>query len=214
MAERNYYDMALHRHVRKENQSPGDNEDKNEKARMELYDWLQCILIALLSAVLLFVFIGTTMSIDGVSMERTLIGGDRVILSNLFYTPNNGDIIVFHSPAERYADTPLVKRVIALEGQQVYIDFDLGNVYVNGVMLVEEYIDMLTTARHDFEGPVIVPEGHVFVLGDNRNQTIDSRSSVIGFVDDRHIIGRVLIILIPGVDRNGVRDWSRFGTII
>jgi signal peptidase I len=197
--------------------SPKKEEQRqDEKAvnmRMELYDWLHCILTALLVAVLLFIFVGRNINVDGISMEGTLIHGDRLIVSNLFYTPSNGDIIVFHSPTLRFAGTPLVKRVIAIPGQEIDFDFDRGHVIVDGVILQEDYIppDVLTTSRGNFEGPRVIPEGYVFVLGDNRNFTIDSRHDDIGLVDTRYILGRVLMVMVPGVDNNGIREWNRVG---
>ena len=187
------------------------SKDKVSKIRMEAFDWLQTLLTALLIAVLLFVFVGRMINVSGSSMEGTLLNGDQVIVSNLFYTPRNGDIIIFYSPHPRFED-PLVKRVIGTPGQVVDIDFETGNVYIDGVVIYEPYINELTTARIDFDGPVTVPEGYVFVLGDNRNRTADSRSNEIGFVDDRYILGRVLMVLIPGTERDGTRDWSRIGS--
>jgi len=190
------------------------NEEKNEDAsfrvRMELYDWLQCIVTAIICGVLIFVFLGRTISVDGRSMQQTLQHNDRVIMSNLFYTPANGDIVVFRSPAEQF-DYPLVKRVIAIEGQIVDIDFSTGDVYVDGNLIDEPYIHTMTTSRHDFHEPLIVPKGHVFVMGDNRNSSTDSRDNVVGPVDTRYILGKVLFVLIPGSDEYGNRDWSRFG---
>jgi len=186
------------------------HEDKDKKARMELYDWIQTIVTALILAVLIFVFVGRRISVDGYSMSRTLIHTDQVIISNLFYTPRNGDIIVFQSPSPMFAD-PLVKRIIAIPGQEIDIDFTTGNVYVDGVVIYEPYIHTSTINRHDFVGPITIPDGYVFVLGDHREFTIDSRSNSIGLVDDRYILGRVLMIMIPGVGRDGTRDWSRFG---
>jgi signal peptidase I len=196
--------------------SPQTELGQDEKAvamRMELYDWLHCVLTALLAAVLIFIFVGRNINVDGSSMEGTLIHGDRLIVSNLFYTPSNGDIIVFHSPTLRFAGTPLVKRVIAIPGQEIDFDFDRGHVIVDGMILQEDYLDpgLLTTAQGNFVGPKVIPDGYVFVLGDNRNLTIDSRHDDIGLVDTRYILGRVLMVMVPGVDNDGIREWSRIG---
>jgi len=191
------------------------NEEANDKAtrvRMELYDWIQCIVTAIICGVLIFVFLGRTIGVDGRSMLQTLRHNDRVIISNLFYTPANGDIIVFQSPAEQF-EFPLVKRVIAIENQVVDIDFESGNVYVNNVLLNEPYIAAVTTAKNDFTGPLTIPPGFVFVLGDNRNSSTDSRDNVVGLVDTRYILGKVLLVLIPGADDIGNRDWNRFGFV-
>jgi len=184
--------------------------EKVARVRMELYDWLQCVVTAIICGVLIFVFAGRTIGVDGRSMLQTLRHNDRVVISNLLYSPGNGDIVVFRSPSEQFA-FPLVKRVIAVAEQTVNIDFDNGNVFVDGMLLDEPYISAITTSRHDFSGPVTVPRGFVFVMGDNRNSSTDSRSNVVGLVDTRYILGKVLFVLIPGPDDSGNRDWNRFG---
>jgi len=188
-----------------------DEEDQANKTRMELYDWLQCVVSAIICGVFIFVFIGRTIGVDGLSMQQTLQHNDRVVMSNLFYTPSSGDIVVFRSPAERFNGIPLVKRVIAIEGQTIDMDFDTGDVFVDGNVCIEPYINTLTTNREDFTGPVTIPEGFVFVMGDNRNRSTDSRDNQVGLVDTRYILGKVLFILIPGEDDYGRRDWGRFG---
>jgi signal peptidase I len=187
------------------------SEDKPNKTHMELYDWIQCIVTALVCGVLIFVFIGRTIGVDGYSMVQTLQNNDRVIMSNLFYTPTNGDIVVFRSPAEKFNGVPLVKRVIATAGETVDIKFDTGEVFVNGVLQYEPYIHTMTTSSYDFTGAVTIPSGYVFVLGDNRASSTDSRDKQVGLVDTRYILGKVLFILIPGADDVGHRDWNRFG---
>ena len=195
-------------------QSEEPEEDVSEKTRMELYDWLQCIVAAVIVGIFIFVFIGRPIGVDGDSMLNTLHNQDRVIMSNLFYTPSNGDIIVFQSPSATFGGTPLVKRVIALGGQTVDIDFDRSEVIVNGVVLPDTYIrDTTTYNRHRFQGPMMVPYGHVFVLGDNRNSSTDSRDPQVGFVDTRYILGRVHFMAIPGGSGFTGRDWSRVGFV-
>jgi len=184
--------------------------DKAARVRMELYDWIQCVVTAIICGVLIFVFIGRTIGVDGRSMLQTLRHNDRVIISNLFYTPANGDIIVFQSPAEQF-EFPLVKRVIAVENQEVYIDFDTGIVYIDNIP--EPNPPAVTTSQNDFTGPVTIPPGFVFVLGDNRNSSTDSRDNVVGLIDTRYILGKVLLVLIPGADDFGNRDWGRFGFV-
>ena len=187
--------------------------DKADKAGMDAFDWLQCIVTALVCGIFIFVFIGRTIGVDGRSMLQTLHHNDRVVMSSLFFTPKYGDIIIFHSSAEDFGGTPLVKRVIAVAGQTVDIDFDKNEVYVDGKMLDEPYINEPTRSRSDFKGPVTVPEGYVFVMGDNRNNSSDSRDHRVGMVDTRYILGKVLFLLIPGGDRDHPRDWRRFGLI-
>jgi len=198
----------------RESESEDDPDAGASKVRMELYDWLQCIVSAVLCGIFIFVFFGRTIGVEGDSMRQTLHWNDRVIMMNLFYSPKNGDIVVFKSPSDAFGGTPLVKRVIAVEGQTIDIDFDTGEVYVNGVIQTEPYINELTHSRLSFEGPVIVPDGHVFVMGDNRNHSSDSRdTSRVGMVDTRYILGKVLFILIPGQDEFSARDWRRIGSV-
>jgi len=189
-------------------------EDKAKKVRMELYDWIQCVVTALICGVLIFIFIGRTIGVDGTSMMQTLQDYDRVIMSNLLYTPKNGDIIVFRAPNETFHDTPLVKRVIAIAGQTIDINFETGGVYVDGILRNEPYINTRTTSKHDFEGQITIPDGYVFVMGDNRNSSTDSRDNKVGLVDTRYILGKVHFVLIPGAGADGRRDWNRFGWIV
>lgn len=186
---------------------------KKGSSRMELFDWVSCIVTALIFGVLIFVFLGRTIGVDGRSMLQTLYHNDRVIMSNLMYTPGNGDIVVFQSASEMFHGTPLVKRVIAIEGQTIDICDDTGGVYIDGRALSEPYIQSATTGRLDFDGPVTIPTGYVFVMGDNRLSSTDSREDVVGLVDTRQILGRVSFVLVPGADHAGNRDWSRFGFV-
>ena len=193
-----------------ENDIPEEKDNKTERVRMELYDWLQCIVTAIICGVLIFVFAGRTIGVDGRSMLRTLHHNDRVVISNLFYNPGNGDIVVFQSPSDQFS-FPLVKRVIAVAGQTVSIDFETGSVFIDGALIDEPYISSETINKHDFNEPVTIPKGYVFVMGDNRGSSTDSRDRAVGLVDTRYVLGKVLFVLIPGMDDNGSRDWSRFG---
>lgn len=151
----------------------------------------------------------------GPSMYDTLIEGDRLLLvsSSIYRNPKQGDIVVCSK--DTFDDgTCFVKRVIATEGQMVYIDFDAGIVYVDGFELKEDYIFSPTTREEGVQFPVKVEEGHVFVLGDNRGSSTDSRSPVIGQVDCREIVGKAIMIMSPG--DNGGREkpqWGRVGWI-
>ena len=193
----------------------GESEPDSDsnRVRMEIYDWLQCIVSAVICGIFIFVFIGRTIGVEGDSMLQTLHWYDRIVMTNLFYTPKNGDVIVFRPPTDAFGDTPLVKRVIAVEGQTLDINFETGEVFVNGVVIDEPYINELTITRLSFEGPIVIPEGHVFVMGDNRNRSSDSRDSRVGLVDTRYILGKVLFVLIPGADRYTPRDWRRVGPV-
>lgn len=187
---------------------------KKQKAAVDsgmgLYDWLQCIVSAVVAGILLFVFVGRVDAIKGTSMMQTLQDGDSVILSNLFFTPKYRDIVFIKSDAY---ETPIVKRVIATAGQLVDIDFEKGVVSVDGAELKEDYINTPTTLQMSFEGPVTVPEDHVFVLGDNRNDSSDSRDNRVGMINVRDILGKVYFILLPGMNHDAKRDWSRIGPV-
>jgi signal peptidase I len=141
-------------------------------------------------------------------MNNTLIHGERVIITNLFYEPKAGDIVVISRNKENSIFTatkdnePIIKRVIALEGQTVDIDFEAGIVYVDGIALDEPYTKTPTNTRSDVQFPVIVDEGCVFVLGDNRGNSLDSRSTRVGCVDERYIVGKVLFRFFP------LGDWK------
>ena len=148
---------------------------------------------------------------DGTSMLQTLQNKDKVVMSNLFYTPEYGDIVVIKT--DFFGDTPIVKRIIATAGQTIDINFETGTVTVDGVVLEEDYINTPTNDREDFNGPITVPEGYVFVMGDNRDYSTDSRSSYVGLVDTRRILGKVYWVIIPGIDEDGTRDWSRIGSV-
>lgn len=185
---------------------------KLKERRGEMFDWVQSLVVALLICVLVFTFVIREVSVSGTSMINTLYDGDRILISNLFYSPRQGDVVVLRK--ESFSAEPIVKRVIALEGQTVDIDFEAGIVYVDGQALNEPYIYEPTRRRIDFDEPVTVPEGCVFVMGDNRNGSTDSRDLRIGCVDVRLIMGKALLIAIPGVDLDDSgRDWSRIGVI-
>ena len=170
-------------------------EKRRKRMGAEIYEWLQCIVAALLFCVISFSFFVRIIGILGPSMQPNFYEGDRVILSNLFFEPERGDIIVLRK--ESFQDEPIIKRVIATEGQTVDIDFEAGIVYVDGTALIEPYVNEPTYLPLDFVGPVTVPEGNVFVMGDNRNHSSDSRHVRIGFVDERYIIGKVLLRVMP-----------------
>lgn len=176
-----------------------DNEKKvsteNATKRGNVYEWIQCIIMALIVCVVVFVFFVRLVDVVGSSMYPTLENGDKMIVTDVFYKPKYGDIVVFQK--DEYADYALVKRVIATEGQTVEIDFDRHIVYVDGKKLDEPYIAEPTANKIDFTGIQVVPEGCVFVMGDNRNASTDSRDKRIGMVDTRDIIGKVVYVAFP-----------------
>ena len=169
--------------------------EKEKKKKSETFDWLQCIVTALVACVLIFVFAFRVVGVEGGSMEDTLIEGDKLIITKLFFEPEYGDIVVLRK--DTFSTKPIVKRIIATEGQVVEIDFDEGVVYVDGVALDEPYTKTPTNSRQDFIRRVEVPEGCVFVMGDNRNRSTDSRTETIGCVDTRYILGEVVVRLLP-----------------
>ncbi len=183
---------AAEEKAEREKLSPG------ERTRREIYDWTQSLMAALIFCVLLFSFGIRLIDVHGPSMQPNLYEGNKMLVSNLFYTPKAGDIVVFRNVDENGTEKALVKRIIATEGQEVNIDFDNGTVFVDGVPLDEPFVaEPIYKSKQDFIGPKTVPEGCVFVLGDNRNSSHDSRSNDIGMVDARLIIGRVYAVVYP-----------------
>ncbi|MBQ4129319.1 MAG: signal peptidase I [Ruminococcus sp.] len=169
-------------------------------ASLSLFDWANSIIVAIVAVVILLTFCFRLINVDGTSMESTLINRDKVIVTELFYTPENGDIVVI-SHGEEY-DKPLVKRVIATEGQTLNIDFDNNKVYVDGELVDEPYIQG-ETIRGDAEIPEVIPEGKVFVLGDNRPISLDSRYHEVGLIDVDSIIGKAQFVIIPHSYKEG-----------
>lgn len=194
-----------------------DNQSvRTAKVSKDLFDWVDTVVIALISVVIIFTFFFRIATIVGPSMQNTLYSGERVVISNLFYEPKYGDIVVisrninnnFDKPIQ--GNEPIIKRVIATEGQYVDIDFAEGIVYVGPDLahmtpLKEPYTKAPTTRYFDVEFPLYVEEGRVFVLGDNRNDSLDSRDSSIGIVDERYILGKAICRIWP-FDRIGGID--------
>ncbi len=184
---------------------------KKPQAKREIFEWLEIVVTAVTVVIILFTFIFKVVTISGNSMLNTLHNGERILISNLFYEAERGDIVVIsrnsdNSTEYKNSETCIIKRVIATEGQVVDIDFKSGTVSVDGVTLKEDYTYTPTNLRGDVQFPVIVPKGHVFVLGDNRNDSSDSRYSGLGnngMVDTRNILGKAIIRILP-FDRFGV----------
>lgn len=175
-----------------------------------IFDWVSSILVAVIAVVILLTFCFRLIDVDGTSMETTLIDTDKVIVTDLFYTPENGDIVVISHGAEY--DKPLVKRVIATEGQTLDINFDENKVYVDGKVVDEPYIQGVTV-RGNAEIPKVIPEGKVFVMGDNRPVSMDSRHHEVGLIDVDNIIGKAQLVIIPHTKENNgslpVLDFSQ-----
>ena len=161
----------------------------------DTYEWLQCVVAALLVCIAAFTFFFRLIDVAGHSMEPTLQNGDKVIVSCRVSRYEPGDIVVLRK--DSFKDEPIVKRIIAVGGQTVDIDFDAGVVYVDGKALDEPYIYEPTRRAIDFTEPVTVPDGCVFVLGDHRSTSVDSRSSVIGFIKEDETVGQIVMRVWP-----------------
>ena len=169
-------------------------EKKPRSWKQELWDWARAIALAVAAAVLVFGVLMRFVVVEGPSMEPTLMDGDRLVISGLFYQPDTGDIVVLSDKTG--LGIPLIKRVIAVGGQDLNITAD-GQVVVDGVPLSEPYIAELADNPGAWDYPMTIPEGKVFVMGDNRNRSTDSRSERVGLVDEEEILGRVLLRVLP-----------------
>lgn len=160
-----------------------------------LYDWVSAFLYAIVFVILIITFCVRMVDVDGSSMMNTLQDSDKVFITGLNYEPQVGDIVVI-SHGETL-DKTLVKRVIAVGGQTVDIDFETGEVMVDGVVIDEPYILGSTKNKDAVEFPLTVDEGKVFVLGDNRPISKDSRYPDVGLIDVENIIGKVQFRIYP-----------------
>ena len=180
----------------------------------DAYETVASLVSALLAVALIFTFVVRLMGVDGGSMIPTLQHGDRLLVLNSLLCGDYeyGNIVIARK--ESFDEKPIVKRVIATEGQTVDIDFSLGRVYVDGALLEEDYINDLTYREEGLSFPLTVPEGCVFLMGDNRNHSNDSRDSNLGPVDTRLIIGKAVWLVFPGPDYlTEQRDFSRIGLL-
>ena len=196
----------------------GGEEEKTEKVAdpaKNILDYLHDF-VTLLSAVLLvLLLLLRVVVVSGPSMKNTLIDGDYIILlSNVFYSdPSYGDVVV--ASKESFKDgEPIIKRIIATEGQTVDIDFNAGIVYVDGVALEEPYTLTDTNLQEGIQFPLTVEKGCVFVMGDNRNESKDSRNPEIGQIDRREILGKAAFLIFPGENKETEkRDFTRIGVL-
>ncbi|MDR3982640.1 MAG: signal peptidase I [Dysosmobacter sp.] len=189
--------------------------EKKQTAGRGAYEWVQALVCSVLTVVLIFTFAVRIVRVSGESMRETLQDQDMLVVLNNWlcggYEP--GDIVILQRD-DFYGGEPIVKRVIATEGQTVDIDFDAGVVYVDGAALEEPYTREPTWTQEGTEFPLTVPEGCVFVMGDNRNDSDDSRDSALGPVDTRCVLGRALLLAVPGPTADTEqRDWSRVGIL-
>ncbi len=186
-----------------ENAVNGENTNKGSLFG-ELFDWLGSIFSAVLCFIIVFTVVARVITVDGESMLPTLVNSERLVVSDIAYTPKHGDIVIVYADklydrtTKEYGKV-IVKRIIGLEGDKIRIDFKKGIVYRNGEALDEPYTNSLTQLQEDFPHNVEVEvgEGKVFVMGDNRNKSMDSRDNSIGQVDIRNIIGKSYIRIWP-----------------
>ena len=216
-------DKNLHAQQPDEAQTPAKQpEPKGYEAYLSLFDLVRMLAVI----TLMFVFFFRVNGVSGSSMYPTLVDKDYLVLESNFLYRNarQGDIVVLYTPPFSDNDELLVKRVIAVGGQTVDIDFNAVVVYVDGQALDESYTFEPTYLSYAEYGkaldyPVTVPEGELFVMGDNRNHSEDSRFSDVGCVKKEAVLGKVLLVIFPGRQTNelgavtGGRDWHRFGAV-
>lgn len=201
---------------RKKDSSREEQLTGKQKFFREFGDYLYIFVGFMLAFALLFRLV----VVDGTSMNQTLMDGDRLLLVSrvLYRTPKQGDIIVASKESFRKGER-IIKRVIATEGQTVDIDFENRTVYVDGEALEESYVyfrpdDQGSMAWEGVNFPLVVDKGCVFVMGDNRNNSTDSRHPQIGLIDCREILGKVVFLILPGTNKGAVTpDYTRIGGI-
>ena len=186
--------------------SSSSEKKKKEKVKQKpieaFYDCFEVVCFAAAVVLLLFMFVGRMSTVVGSSMANTLQNGDRILIWDLFYTPDRQDIVVVQKEEGYYADELLVKRVIGKGGDTLTFDFDEWKIYVNGeeldssYVLIEEGEDM-ERGYVPYSNTVVVPEGYYYVLGDNRNGSTDSRFPEVGFVKESEIIGKAVFRIMP-----------------
>lgn len=168
---------------------------KKKSIGNEALEWLESIAVSIFIVILVFTFVFRIVVVDGESMLPTLEDGQRLIISHLFYTPKQGDIVVVNSQG---LNKTIIKRVIATEGQTIDIDFENHTVTVDGKILDEPYINE-DTIRNDGGNnyPMVVPEGQIFLMGDNRNRSTDSRNSMVGCISTDDVLGKAIFRIYP-----------------
>ena len=175
-----------------------DNEKKAGTFASVIYDACDSLKGAIITVFLIFALAFRVVGVDGDSMNNTLQNGDWLAVSGVTVNLERGDIVVVNQPWER--NVPIIKRVIGVEGDTVDIDFEEGRVFVNGKEIYEPYIAEKTTLSYDVEFPVTVGKDEIFVMGDNRNDSLDSRSGKIGMIDVHYVLGKALFRFYPASD--------------
>lgn len=187
----------------------------------DIADMLEAIIISVFIVIMLFAYVIRPVTVEGQSMESTLQNQDKLFMTDLLYTPERGDIVIVdNSTAWLYdesdnlvkkpglsEDKRLIKRVIAKGGDTVNIDFSTGEVTLNGVVIEEPYINNLTINDEGaFDYPITVPEGYLFVMGDNRQHSSDSRHPNVGFVSEEQILGKAIFRFSPFSSFGGIYE--------
>ena len=201
--------------MEKNQQNHNRETDQNKEQECGMLLYLHDFVTWLVAIVLVFLLIFRVVVVSGASMNQTLLHGDYVLLiNNIFYLePKQGDIVVASKDSFK-AGEPIIKRLIATEGQWVDIDFETGIVYVDGDPLDEPYVNTPTNLDEGVLFPLMVEENCVFVLGDNRNASKDSRSMEIGQIDKRELLGKAIFLFLPGVDPiTEKNDFKRIGAV-
>lgn len=200
------YSESTGENVTSENPDDG-GEKEPAKPFSDAIDWIASMIYAVAIILVLNLFFFRMITVSGDSMNDTLVNDDRVVITNFFYKPSYGDVVVIQADKIQRQDNglygePIIKRVIAVEGDTVRIDYTKGEVYRNGELLSEDYIKELTHLYQfgymESGRDYLVPKNCVFVMGDNRNVSNDSRNlSVVGFIDEDKIMGKAFVRVIP-----------------
>ncbi len=176
----------------------GNNEEKKSEggAAKFVFDWMGTLFFAVAVVLLIMTFFLRQVTVKGRSMNDTLINNDRLIVSNFMYKPQDGDIIVV-THGEKLNE-PIIKRVIATEGQQLRINYETNEVFVDGEVIDEPYAKGRTIVLpNPTEIPDVIPKGYVFAMGDNREDSLDSRSTKVGLIPVENIIGKAFFRMYP-----------------
>ena len=189
-------DIKTEETIEKVNTDSKKEKNAKNKFHLSVYDLVSIVMSAFIIIAVVFTFVFRLVGVSGFSMTNTLQDSDWLLtVSKESY--EQGDIVVITEP--NYFNEPLIKRVIAKGGQTVDIDYATSTVYVDGVALVEPYTrdDYILPKLDDIEFPFTVPEGHIFCMGDNRNGSTDSRSTLIGALDERYVLGKAVVRILP-----------------
>ncbi len=190
-------EQADYKATSEENGQKGFVTAKADGMMAGVYDWIRCIIFAIAIVVIVLTFVFRLVDVEGTSMCDTLQTKDKVIVTNLLYTPRDNDIVVISHGAEY--KKPIIKRVIATEGQTLELDYENEKIIVDGIEISEPYIKGTTFSGNYGNNviPSVIPEGKIFVMGDNRQVSLDSRSTEIGLIDVKDVIGKAQVVAFP-----------------